>query len=145
MQCQERRDKMTQEELKEYQAICKRMKQLDEKIKKETTRQIEIVQGKVKGSSSEYPYIETHMSIEMHEPRQADKSIQKKLIYEYERKKLQQKKEAIEDYIDSIPDIQIKTIFQYVVIDGKTLRETGKEIGYSKGRISQMIKKFFED
>lgn len=136
---------MTLEELKEYKNICHRIKQLDKKIMQEECKEIEIVKGKVVGSSPRFPYIETHMSVEMYEPKKSDESIRKKLLYMHEREKLIQQKEIIEDYIESISDIQLKTILNYVIIDGKTLSETGREIGYSKGRISQIIKKFLKD
>lgn len=145
MLCQGKGEKMTLEELKEYKNICHRIKQLDKKIMQEECKEIEIVKGKVVGSSPRFPYIETHMSVEMYEPKKSDESIRKKLLYEHEREKLIQQKEIIEDYIESISDIQLKTILHYVIIDGKTLSETGKEIGYSKGRISQIIKKFLKD
>ena len=136
---------MTREELEEYPYICNRIKQLDKKIENEDNREIEIVRGKVTGSMKEHPYIKTHMSVEMYEPKEMDKTKRRMLIYTHERDKLLKRKEAIEQYIDSIEDLQIKMIFEYVFIDDKSFAKTGNLVGYSKGRISQLIANFFKD
>lgn len=136
---------MTREELEEYPYICNRIKQLDKKIENEDNREIEIVRGKVKGSMREHPYIETHVSVEMYEPKESDKRIKRILMYRHEREKLLKRKEAIEEYIDSIEDLQIKTIFEYVFIDDESFAKAGKMVGYSKGRISQLISNFLKD
>lgn len=124
--------------------ICKRIRQLNKKIEQEEYREIEIVKGKVVGSSPRFPYIETHMSVEMHEPKKLDKSIRKKIMYEHEREKLIQQKETIEDYIDSISDIQIKTIFQYAFIDGMKQKEIAKELNIDRSYVSKKISDYFK-
>ncbi|MSS64587.1 sigma factor-like helix-turn-helix DNA-binding protein [Velocimicrobium porci] len=136
---------MTREELKDYQRICNIIKRLEREIGNEEKREIEIVKGKVKSSMKEHPYIQNHVSVEMYEPVQMDKSSKKILKMKYERTKLVQKKQEIEKYIEDITDFQTKIIFRYKFIEGKTLQEIGELLGYTKGRISQKISEFIKD
>lgn len=135
---------MTLEELKEYKNICNRIKQLDKNIEHEEGKEIEIVKGKVVGSSPKFPYITTHMSIEMYEPRKSDESIRKKLMYEHEREKLIQQKEIIENYIESISDIQLKTIFQYTFIDKMKQKEIATELNIDRSYVSKKISEYLK-
>lgn len=136
---------MTREELEEYPYICNRIKQLDKKIENEDNREIEIVRGKVKGSMREHPYIETHVSVEMYEPKESDKSIKRILMYKHERDKLLKRKEAIEEYIDSIKDLQIRIIFQYAFIERKKQREIADELHLDRSRISRKISDYLKN
>lgn len=54
-------------------------------------------------------------------------------------------KTAIEKFIADIKDSTDRQIFELTFIDGRKQYEVGDEIGYSKGRISQIISSYLKD
>ena len=98
-----------------------------------------IVSGKVKKSGKDFPYIEEHMTVMMPDPKKTGPvwvSIRKK-----ERRKAELEKEIqeVEAFIASLPEGMDKQIFEMVYLDGMTQRKVGEVLGYSEGRISQII------
>lgn len=65
---------MDKKKLRQYRALKREQKMLEDKMEKlnERAERIPTVTGKVKGSMNTFPYIETHMSVTMSEPKQAD-------------------------------------------------------------------------
>ena len=52
---------------------------------------------------------------------------------------------VIEEFIQGIPDSTDGQIFEMVFLDGKWQQEVADTLGYSKGRISQIISKYLKD
>lgn len=135
---------MRKEELSKYVTYKKRVEKLYSDISELEERDIETVAGKVKGSMKEHPYTERRFSVQMEVPEAAErisKQISKK---EKEIKELEARMREIEKFIDDIEDAQIKNIFEYRYLKGMTCKAVGKEIGYTHGRISQVILRYLQ-
>lgn len=108
-------------------------------------REIPIVAGKVKGSMKGFPYIEQRFHIEMEEPVEAAVCLRKIQKYQSELVLVESRMSQIENFIDSILDSQIREIFTYRFLDGMTITEVGKKVGYTHGRVSQIISQYLKD
>ena len=58
---------------------------------------------------------------------------------------LEKKIKEVEAFIARLPEGMDKQIFEMVYLDGMTQREVGEVLGYSEGRISQIISKYLKD
>ncbi len=138
---------MDRERLNRYKRNRREIKRLDEVIEKlqERIEEIPVVSGKVTKSSDEFPYIEQHVQVEMKKPEVLTPI--KKRIREKEKKKEQLVKEnrSIERYIEKIPEGITKSIFEMVYLDEMTQSEVAEYLGYTKGRISQIISEQVKD
>lgn len=52
---------------------------------------------------------------------------------------------AIEEFIQGIPDSTARQIFEMVFLEGKQQQEVADTLGYSRGRIPQIISKYLND
>ena len=120
--------------------IEKKLDRLEER--KET---VPAVYGKVKGSAPEFPYIETHMTVAMWEPKRMDSIDRQRIINEKRKDQVDALLIEIEEFIADIPDSTHRQIFEMVFLDGKTQQEVGESVGYSKGRVSQIISQYVKD
>ena len=106
---------------------------------------VAIVPGKVTKSSDDFPYIEEHVSVEMPEPREASRIREKIAAKEKRRSEIAQEMRQVEEYIEGMPDGIDKQIFEMVYLDGMTQQEVGESVGYTQGRVSQIIKCWIKD
>ena len=51
----------------------------------------------------------------------------------------------IEEFIADIPDSNARQIFEMTYIEGKKQREIADDLGYSRGRIPQIISQYLKD
>lgn len=133
--------------LNQYRALQKEIPKLKRDIKKLYGRleDVPTVSGKVTKSGDNFPYIEEHISVEMAEPKQATE-IKKQIRYkELRLDKAEKDKTEIEEFIAGIEDSTDRQIFELHFLEGKKQFEVGDEIGYSKGRISQIISSYLKD
>lgn len=138
---------MTKKRLKQYGALRREIELIDTKLNQLYDRQknIPTVLGKVRGSSPEFPYIETRPSVYMDEPGESDQI--KKLI----RMKTSRKITAmcavleVEEFISAIPDSTARQIFELTFLEEKKQQEVADQVGYSRSRISQIIKEYLKD
>lgn len=138
---------MDKKKLKQYVSLRKEQEMLDEKLNKLSERALDIptVLGKVKGSSKEFPYIETHMTVAMDEPKQADIIGKQMKINEKRKNQVDALMIEIEEFIADIPDSVARQIFELVFLEGKTQQDVGDRLGYTKGRVSQIISNYLKD
>lgn len=138
---------MDREKLIQYKALKKEIphiaKKLDKLYKKQAA--IPVVMGKVKSSSREFPYIESHVSVQMDEPKEADRVNQRIRINEALLEKAEQDVLEIENFIAGIPDSTDRQIFELVFLQGMKYKDVGELLGYTKGRISQKISNILKD
>lgn len=138
---------MTKKKLKQYGALKREIELIDTKLDQLYDRQknIPTVLGKVKGSSPEFPYIETRPTVYMDEPGESDQI--KKLI----RMKTSRKTAAmdtvleVEEFIAAIQDSTARQIFELTFLEEKKQQEVADQVGYSRSRISQIIKEYLKD
>ena len=81
----------------------------------------------------------------MYDPIENDKVNDEIREKQAEKIKLQKECEEVEEYISSIPDRGIKEIFELSFLNGKKQWEVAKAVGYSRGRISQIISGYLKN
>ena len=115
-----RRQDKDKKKLRQYRSLKREQKMLEDKMEKlnERAERIPTVAGTVKGSMNTFPYIETHMRVVMSE---------------------------LEEFISLIPDSNARQIFELIYLNGKTQQEVGEQLGYTKGRISQIVSENLKD
>lgn len=132
---------MDKKKLKQYISLKKEQKMLDKKLDKLRERVLDIptVLGKVKGSREEFPYIETHMTVYMDEPKQADVVRRQTRINEKRKEQVDTLLIEIEEFIAAIPDSVTRQIFELVFLEGKTQQEVADLFGWERSNISKKI------
>lgn len=131
--------------LKKHKANKERLRRLEEKIQDLCSTEADEVMGKVRGSSKDFPYTEIRTSVLMpdsYEQEKIDKQIRKA---EAERMLLKADIDEVDEYIEAIEDPEIKEIFELAFVEGKKQQEVADIVGYSRGRISQIISGYLKD
>ena len=138
---------MNKRKLKQYRPLKREQQMLEDKMDKlnERAERIPTVSGKVKGSMATFPYIETHMSVTMFEPKQADVIYRQMAINAKRQEQVDELLTEIEEFISQIPDSNTRQIFELIFLNGKTQQEVGDQLGYTKGRISQIVSENLKD
>lgn len=138
---------MDKKTLKQYRPLKREQEMIEKKLDKleERKESVPAVYGKVKGSAPEFPYIETHMTVAMWEPKRMDSIDRQRIINEKRKDQVDALLIEIEEFIADIPNSTHRQIFEMVFLDGKTQREVGESVGYSKGRVSQIISQYVKD
>ena len=141
----ERNGKVTRKELEAYKVNERLIERNMKKIEDEKYKDIPTVYGKVRSSMNEHPYIETHMAVQMEEPVESDGRIRNLEKWEQEVSKAKSDNTKVEEFIDNIDNVTIKEIFVLRYIEGKKVSEVAKDVGYTHGRVSQIISKLLKD
>lgn len=136
---------MDRKTLESYQPNKRLIKRNKKKIEDEQCKDIPVVKGKVTGSSHEFPYIEQRFSVYMEEPLEADKQRRNIDKLNKDIQKAEKEMEAVEHFIAGIPDAGDREIFTYRFIDGMKVKKVAEAVGYTHGRISQIISKYVKD
>lgn len=138
---------MDKKKLRQYKALQKEIPDLKKKLNKLYDRRLDIptVLGKVTGSSEDFPYIEEHITVQMDEPKEAEQMNKQIRIIEERLRKAESDKTEIEEFISGINDSMDRQIFEILYIEGKKQREVAKAVGYTQGRISQIISDYLKD
>lgn len=120
--------------LKEIRDLNRRIDRLIKKRDK-----VPIVKDKVKSSMAEFPYTETHVTVDARDPLKT--TTIERMIWKLQREIDAYNAEIleVEEYISNIPDTITRQAFRSVFIDGKSELKTGQDLGYSQARISQLI------
>lgn len=107
--------------------------------------EVDVVSGKVTKSSDDFPYIEEHMTVKMSDPKRTE-PIRVRIRKKEQRKaELEARIQEVEAFIAGIPEGMDKQIFDMVYLDGMTQQRVGESIGYTQGRISQVISEYLKD
>ncbi len=138
---------MDKERLKQYRALKREITLLDQKLDKLYDRQEEIpeVFGKVTGSSKDFPYTPVRTTVRMAEPKENDSIKRLIRIKEQRREEVNVLLEEIEEFIAGISESTTRQIFELTYIDGMKQREVAEKLGYTKGRVSQIISRYLKD
>lgn len=131
--------------LKSYTKKKERLKRIDERIDYLCSKDIDVVMGKVSGSCRDFPYTEVRTSVQMFDPvenERVDREIRGK---QAEKILIQLEMEEVEQYIESIKDGEIREIFELSFLQGLKQEEVAEKVGYSRGRISQIIGAYLKD
>ena len=125
---------------KELEILEKTLERLYAQLEKVPT-----VSGKVTRSSKDFPYIEEHMTVRMAEPKAAT-AIKDRIRHNEDRKKkLLKEIEAVENFIDGLPEGCDKRIMEMVYLEDMSQEDVAELVGYTQGRIAQIISKVVKD
>lgn len=136
---------MKKEDLKQYRSLKIEIEDLEIRIEKiQDTIHCEVM-DKVKGSMACYPYIQRSFTIVGYgeSEEQHKKKLKLKEILLKKRKELGTKLLEAEEYIQSIPDSEIRTIYRMYYLDGMSQEAIAERIGYTQRAISKKLKKEF--
>ena len=125
---------------KELEAVVQALDKLREDL-----AEVEVVAGKVTKSMDNFPYIEEHMTVKMFDPErtaQIEARIRKK---EQRKAELEADMQEAELFIAGLPEGMDKQIFEMVFLDGVSQQKAGEAVGYTQGRIAQIIAKNLKD
>lgn len=136
---------MDKQILKKHKGNKERLKRLEEKIQDLCSTEAEEVLGKVRGSSKDFPYTEVRTSVLMSDPYEQEKIDKQIRKAEAERMLLKADIDEVDEYIEAIGDPEIKEIFELAFVEGKKQQEVADIVGYSRGRISQIISGYLKD
>lgn len=130
---------MDKETLGQYLSLKKEIVKLERDISRLEEKEVSSVIGKVRGSSREFPYTERGFRVEMDDPVETDRLRKLKIVKRKRLELAQAQRLAIEEFVAGIDRSDIRMIFEMIFIEGKKQREVAEEIGYTQGRIAQII------
>ena len=138
---------MDKKKLSQLRPLKKELELIDRKLDRLYERQenVPVVMGKVTGSSKDFPYTEVRTSVLMDEPKEADEIEKQIRIREKRREQVEKLITEIEQFIAEIPDSRDRQIFELRYIEELTMKKVGERVGYSKGRVSQIISGYLKD
>jgi len=131
--------------LKRYKPNKDRLIRIENQIRELCERESTVVMGKVTGSSADFPYTEVRTSVQMYDPYEEENVRRQIRRKEADRLLILKEQKEVEDYINGIDDPEIKEIFELAFVEGKKQQEVADIIGYSRGRISQIISEYLKD
>lgn len=126
--------------VKELDLIAEQIDRLNERLEN-----VPEVSGKVTKSSRDFPYIEEHVTVRMKEPREATAIKDKLREKERRQAKLSQEVTEVREFIEDLPEGVERQIMEMVYLEGKSQRKVSELIGYTQGRISQIISDLVKD
>ena len=134
---------MTAQELKSrYKKVLGEIKYINKRMEHENQKEYDMVAIKVTGSSSEFPYLPTSVTVEAEEPQKASKSKNKIIRWQKDIERLCKEQRELEEQIDQIGDIEIREIVWRYCIDGQTQKAIGEELSLSQSLVNKKIKQF---
>ena len=138
---------MDKKTLRQYRALLKEQILNDKAIDKlyERASQVPTVMGKVVGSSHDFPYTEVRTSVQMDEPKEAYEIERRLRIRKERQEQIRAAVLEIDQFIAGIPDSNARQIFEMAYIEGIKQHEIADEVGYSRGRVSQIIDQYLKD
>ena len=133
--------------MRQYRPLLKEIELLSKKLDKLQERAYNVpeVLGKVTGSSKDFPYLEEHITVQMDEPKESDEISRLMRINEKRLDKAEADRLEIEQFIAAIPNSTDRQIFELSFLQGKKQIEVANVVGYSRGRVSQIISKYVKD
>ena len=106
---------------------------------------VPVVHGKVSGSSKDFPYIESHMTVQMAEPKAASGIKDRIRARESRIKVLKNEIEEVEDFIEGLPEGIETSVLELVYLEGMSQNDAAEAVGYTQARVSQIIRDTIKD
>lgn len=139
---------MQKKYLENYRANKRLIERNRKKIGEEQLRDIPVVAGKVKGSSSEFPYIERRFGVQMDDPVEAERQRRRMQLLREDNERAETEMRTAERLVSGITDITEREILTLYYLDGEkkpTQSSIADAVGYTQGRVSQIIAKYLKD
>ena len=111
----------------------------------ERLEDVPVVQGKVSGSSKDFPYIESHMTVQMAEPKAASGIKDRIREKEARQKVLQDEIEEVEVFIAGLPEGVEKSVLELVYMEDMSQRDAAETVEYTQSMVSKIIKGVLKD
>ena len=111
----------------------------------ERLESVETVSGKVIKSGDDFPYIEEHITVQMAEPKAATAIKDRIRKKENRRGQLLVEIREVESFISGLPDGIEKQVMEMVYLEDMSQRDAAEAVGYTQGRIAQIIKATVKD
>lgn len=125
---------------KELVLINRQLDRLNDRLE-----EVPVIQGKVSGSSKDYPYIESRVTVQMAEPKAAS-AIKDRIRKKKKRKAwLEVQISEVEEFISAMPEGIEKQVFEMVYLDDMSQGDAAEMIGYTQSMISRIIKGNIKD
>lgn len=103
------------------------------------------ISGKVTRSSTDFPYIEEHVTVRMDEPKAATATRDRIRKKEKRQKELLAEIKSTEEAVASLPDGIEKQIMEMVYLEGMSQTDAAELMGYTQARVSQIIRNTLKD
>ena len=140
---------VNKEKLKQYRSLIREIPKIKKEISMlyEKLDKVPVIAGKVTKSGKDFPYIKGTVTVLMEEPKAATEIKKQIRLKELRLEKAEKDKTAIEEFIAGIEDSTDRMIFELLYLNDRKMSQTkvGCTVGYSQGRISQIIKKNLKD
>mgnify|MGYP000800143416 CR=1 FL=1 len=138
---------MDREKLNRHKKNKRELSLIDTQLDKlyERLENVPMVQGKVSGSSKDFPYIESHMTVQMAEPKAASGIKDRIREREARQKVLRNEIEEVEDFIAGFPEGIEKSVLELVYLEDMSQADVADQVGYTQARVSQIIRDVAKD
>ena len=139
--------RMNREKLNRHKQNKRELALIERQLDKlyERLEGVETVSGKVTKSGDDFPYIEEHITVQMAEPKAAtaikDRIREKEARWE----KLLAEIKEVENFIVGLPEGIEKQVLEMVYLENMSQRDAAEAVGYTQGRIAQIIKATVKD
>lgn len=135
---------MDKKTLKKYKRNKGRLSRIDARIDYLCNKEIEVVTGKVYGSSQSFPYTKVGTSVQMYQPEENDsvnKEIREK---EAERILVIGELKEVEEYISDIKDVEVKELFELHYLEGYTQEKVSEIVNIDRSYVSKKINNYLK-
>lgn len=138
---------MNRKILSRYKQNKRELALIDRQLDKLYDRLEEIpeVKGKVSGSSTSFPYIETHMTVRMAEPKASTAIKDRIREKEFRQQQLMREIDEVRDFIEGLPDGIEKQVLEMVYLEDMSQRDAAEMVGYTQSTVSRIIRDALKD
>ena len=138
---------MDREKLNRYKKNKRELAMIKTQLEKlhDRLEDVPVVRGKVSGSSKDFPYIESHMTVQMAEPKAASGIKDRIREREARQKVLRNEIEEVEDFIAGFPEGIEKSVLELVYLEDMSQADVADQVGYTQARVSQIIRDVAKD
>lgn len=137
---------MDKKKLERYKPLKRELLMIDKQISRleERREALPVVMGKVQSSDHNFPYTERRVSVQMLEPKEADK-IEREIVRKQARKlQVEAEMKEVEKFIDNMPEGEERQVFELYYLEGMRQREVADIIGLEQSSISKRISTFLQ-
>lgn len=137
---------MDKKTLERYKPLKRELLMIDKQISKleERREELPVVMGKVQSSDHEFPYTERRVSVQMIEPKEADK-IDREIVRKRARKRqIESEMEEVKGFIENMPEGEDRQVFELYYLEGMKQREVAEIVGLEQSSISKKITTYLQ-
>lgn len=136
---------MEKKDLEQYCKLKREARLLWDRLNKLEHKQIPEVSGKVQASEEDFPYLTYGMTVKLYDPKINDAINKTISILQKKLEQCSTEMLKIEQFIDRIPDSELRLMFHMRYIDGKKLREIAMELNEDRSGIGKKISAYLKD